>query len=153
MERTFIYCLVIIFFGTVAPKQNPLNRRQTRLMQLVQIAKQLKTCVNDTDPALLSTPENVEKHCEESALKCFQEAPLKPLNNEEKKMRFDVLIKQLRRKLPQREARKTNPKCPSCDSFKMKPPQEFLNSLQSLLQKMISYDHHSNHHHCHGQCT
>ncbi|XP_074129226.1 interleukin-21 [Sminthopsis crassicaudata] len=142
MERTFIYCLVIIFFGTVAPKQSSPIRRQTRMIQLLQIVEQLKTCVNDTDPVLLSTPENVEKHCEESAFKCFQEAPLKPLNNEEKKMRFDVLIKQLRRKLPWREARKTNPKCPSCDSFKKKPPLEFLGNLRSFLQKMIYEQHH-----------
>ncbi|XP_020863929.1 interleukin-21 [Phascolarctos cinereus] len=154
MERIVIYCLVIIFSGTVAPKHSSPIRRQTRMVQLLQIVQQLKTCMNDTDPALLPTPDNVEKHCEESAIKCFQEAPLTPYDDEEKKMRFDVLIKQLRRKLPWREAKKTKPKCPSCDSFEKKPPQEFLDSLRSLLQKMISYDqHHPHHHRCHGHCT
>ncbi|XP_074083473.1 interleukin-21-like [Macrotis lagotis] len=154
MERTIIYLLVIIVSGTAASKHNTPFRRQTRILQLLHIAEQLKTCVNDTDPALLPTPENVEKHCEESAIKCFQEAPLQPSNDEKNKTRFDLLINQLRRRLPWKEAKKTKPKCPSCASFKEKPPQEFLDSLKSLLQKMI-YDQHSHPHHnrCPGHCT
>ncbi|XP_043825552.1 interleukin-21 [Dromiciops gliroides] len=151
MERTIICCLVIIFFGTLASNSNSSpTRRQSRLVQLLQIVEQLKTCVNDTDTALLLTPENVEKHCSQ-LFKCFQKDPITTLNNEERKGDLIFLIKQLRRKLPWKEAKNTNSTCPSCDSFEEKRPQEFLDSLRSLLQKMISSDQH--HHRCHGHCT
>uniref|UniRef100_F7C7H2 Interleukin n=1 Tax=Monodelphis domestica TaxID=13616 RepID=F7C7H2_MONDO len=137
MEGIVIYCLVVIFSGMVASKPSYPCRLQSRMIQLVETVEQLKSCVNDTDPALLPTPENNEKHCEEAAFKCFQEAQLKPSDHQEKKMRFDTLIKQLRRRLPRKEANKTKPKCPPCDSFKGKPPHEFLNSLRSFLQKVF----------------
>ncbi|XP_044537040.1 interleukin-21 [Gracilinanus agilis] len=136
MERRVIYWLVLLFSGMVASKPSSPCRLQSRISQLVETVEQLKSCVNDTDPALVPTPENNEEHCEESAFKCFQEAQLKPSNHQEKKMRFDTLIKQLRRRLPWREANKTKPKCRPCDSFEGKSPQEFLISLRSFLQKL-----------------
>ncbi|XP_051822687.1 interleukin-21 [Antechinus flavipes] len=147
MERTFI-CLVIIFFGTVTPKSSP-DRRQIRLMQLVETVKQLRTCVNDTDPALLSTPENVELvsslpffpffylsflPCLPSFLSFFFVSSLPPSSPPFFLFSLqETMALRIEMKMP---VFLVFQKCPSCDSFKKKLHKEFFKNLESLLQKV-----------------
>ncbi|KAM4834128.1 interleukin-21 [Thomomys bottae] len=141
MERTVIY-LMLIFVGTVAHK--PSSPRPDRLMirmyQLIDIVDQLKNYVNDLDSEFLPAPQDVKECCEQSAFSCFQKAKLKAADTGENGKIIKGFIKQMKRKLPHTKAgqrERQNLICPSCDSYEKKPPKEFLESLKSLLQKMI----------------
>ncbi|KAM7140055.1 interleukin-21 isoform 2-T2 [Molossus nigricans] len=128
--QALVICLLLVFSGTVAPRSSlpQQDRLLIRLRQLIDVVEQLGNFVNDLDPELLPAPENVKK------------AQLKPADAGDNQKTLAVLTRQLTRKLPATEAGRT-PKqsltCPSCDSYKKKPPKEFLERLRSLIQKMI----------------
>ncbi|XP_036097870.1 interleukin-21 [Molossus molossus] len=140
--QALVICLLLVFSGTVAPRSSlpQQDRLLIRLRQLIDVVEQLGNFVNDLDPELLPAPENVKRHCEQSAFSCFQKAQLKLADAGDNQKTLAVLTRQLTRKLPATEAGRT-PKqsltCPSCDSYKKKPPKEFLERLRSLIQKMI----------------
>ncbi|XP_004646211.1 interleukin-21 [Octodon degus] len=141
MERIAI-CLMVIFLGAVAHKSSSQgqDRFMVRMRQLVDIVDQLKNYVNDLDPAFLPAPEDVKEHCERSAFACFQEAQLKSAKTGGNEKTINLLIKQLKRKLPlsNTEKRKKHRRtCHSCNYYEEKPPREFLERMKSLLQKMI----------------
>ncbi|XP_051660919.1 interleukin-21 [Manacus candei] len=132
MERTIIFCMLFFFSSTVLAAA---SHRAVKYRQILLVIEKLEHAVKDKDVEWLHTPENPVEGCVDTALSCFKKGTLQlqPLNSQVNAT-FTKAIKVFRKYT----IRSPGKQCESsCESYKKKPPKEFLTSFAKLIQKLL----------------
>ncbi|XP_064508592.1 interleukin-21 [Pseudopipra pipra] len=136
MERTIIFCMLFFFSSTVLAAA---SHRAVKYRQILLVIEKLEHAVKDKDVEWLHTPENPVEGCVDTALSCFKNGTLQlqPLNSQVNAT-FTKAIRVFRKYT----IRSPGKQCESsCESYKKKPPKEFLTSFAKLIQKLLKNEY------------
>ncbi|XP_027514682.1 interleukin-21 [Corapipo altera] len=164
MERTIIFCMFFFFSSTVLAAA---SHRAVKYKQILLVIEKLEHAVKDKDVEWLHTPENPVEGCMDTALSCFKNGTLQlqPLNSQVNTT-FTKAIRVFRKytirspgKVGFPHSAQNGDHCSlfsiadttckgrivesklqcesSCESYKKKPPKEFLTSFAKLIQKLM----------------
>ncbi|XP_068448037.1 interleukin-21 [Clinocottus analis] len=127
--KLLVFCLFAVWFGSLAGVSTHSNKTSQRKLQ--EVWRQLdivKQSLQHGEKMMSTPPLSVEDSCCLSALRCFQKNLREHFNMAERTQR--KLHKSLKSSL--------TATCQDCNSHPKENAKEFLNRLESLIQKGIS---------------
>ncbi|XP_044129678.1 interleukin-21-like isoform X1 [Bufo gargarizans] len=105
-----------------------------RCREIQKLAKKISQFANKTYPHSFHTPMDVKEECLDTALMCFRsQTPKLHVATGKNQAELDSCIRKVKFSKPHdREG------CTSCSNYTKESPEEFLNKMELLLQKIVS---------------
>ncbi|XP_071984041.1 interleukin-21 [Engystomops pustulosus] len=131
MGKVLLYCMCLLALTALLHAALP---SRSRCQELQKVVIKIREISNRTHPHSFHVPDEVKEECLHTALTCFRsETPKLQAATEKDKDVLEKILRKVKLSKPH-----DHEDCTPCSKYTQQSPEDFLNKMELLLQRIIS---------------